>query len=141
MRMRTAWVPFASVPPSPRMHHPLRFLFSRSVVLEGKSCNGSALHGFLIFRFELFEFARKLMLIGVLTAVSQTSQAYLNVAHTVSFFSLIVFANCRPFVEPRLDRCARVAAEASVRVRACVLAYPRARARVCMRFCCVRMRP
>jgi hypothetical protein len=60
-----------------------------------------------VCRFELFEFARKLVLIGVLTAVSPSSQAYLNVAHTVSFFSMIVFANCRPFVEPRLDRCVR----------------------------------
>ncbi len=56
-------------------------------------------------RFELFEFIRKLVLIGVLTAVAESSQAYLNVAHTVSFFSLIIFANCRPFVEPKLDRC------------------------------------
>jgi hypothetical protein len=56
-------------------------------------------------RFELFEFIRKLLLIGVLTAVAPSSEAYLNVAHAVSFFSLIVFANCRPFVEPRLDRC------------------------------------
>ena len=56
-------------------------------------------------RFELFEFIRKLVLIGVLTAVAPSSQAYLNVAHAVSFFSLIIFANCRPFVEPKLDRC------------------------------------
>jgi hypothetical protein len=56
-------------------------------------------------RFEIFEFVRKLLLIGVLTAVSGSSQAYLNVAHTVSFFSLLIFAKCQPFVDPRLDRC------------------------------------
>ena len=55
--------------------------------------------------FELFEFVRKLVLIGVLTAVAPSSQAYLNVAHAVSFFSILVFSQCRPFVEPRLDRC------------------------------------
>jgi hypothetical protein len=56
-------------------------------------------------RFEIFEFVRKLLLIGVLTAVSESSQAYLNVAHAVSFFSLLIFAKCQPFVDPRLDRC------------------------------------
>ena len=56
-------------------------------------------------RFEIFEFVRKLLLIGVLTAVSGSSQAYLNVAHTVSFFSLLIFAKCQPFVDPTLDRC------------------------------------
>ena len=56
-------------------------------------------------RFEIFEFVRKLVLIGVLTAVSESSQAYLNVAHAVSFFSLLIFAKCQPFVDPRLDRC------------------------------------
>jgi hypothetical protein len=56
-------------------------------------------------RFEIFEFIRKLLLIGVLTAVSESSQAYLNVAHAVSFFSLLIFAKCQPFVDPKLDRC------------------------------------
>ena len=56
-------------------------------------------------RFEIFEFVRKLLLIGVLTAVSESSQAYLNVAHAVSFFSLLIFAKCQPFVDPKLDRC------------------------------------
>jgi hypothetical protein len=59
--------------------------------------------------FELFEFVRKLVLIGVLTAVAPSSQAYLNVAHAVSFFSILVFSQCRPFVEPRLDRCVDIA--------------------------------
>ena len=58
--------------------------------------------------FEIFEFVRKLLLIGVLTAVSESSQAYLNVAHAVSFFSLLVFAKCQPFIDPRLDRCGAV---------------------------------
>ncbi len=56
-------------------------------------------------RYELLEFVRKLILIGVLTAVSETSQAYLFVALAVSFLAALVFATIKPFVDPRLDRC------------------------------------
>ena len=56
-------------------------------------------------RYELLEFVRKLILIGVLTAVLETSEAYLFVALAVSFLAALVFATIKPFVHPRLDRC------------------------------------
>jgi hypothetical protein len=57
-----------------------------------------------LVRYELLEFVRKLILIGVLTAVSETSQAYLGVALVVSFLAALVFAVHKPFVDPMLDR-------------------------------------
>ena len=56
-------------------------------------------------RYELLEFVRKLILIGVLTAVLETSEAYLFVALAVSFLAALVFATIKPFVDPVLDRC------------------------------------
>jgi hypothetical protein len=58
-----------------------------------------------VVRYELLEFMRKLILIGVLTVVSETSQAYLSVALVVSFIAALVFATTKPFVDPMLDRC------------------------------------
>ena len=43
-------------------------------------------------------------MIGILTVVSSSSVAYLTMAHTITFFALVCFAHCKPYVEPEIDR-------------------------------------
>jgi hypothetical protein len=55
-------------------------------------------------RFEILEILRKLILIGVLTAVSPNSIAYFNVALAVSFGAFGIFCHSHPLADPSADR-------------------------------------
>ena len=55
-------------------------------------------------RFEVLECLRKLVLIGVLTAVAPNSIAYFSVALAVSFAAVGIFAHLKPLEDPSSDR-------------------------------------
>jgi hypothetical protein len=55
-------------------------------------------------RFDVLESLRKLILISVLTAVSENSIAYFNVALAVSFAAFGIFSHFKPLAEPAADR-------------------------------------
>jgi len=55
-------------------------------------------------RFEILEIWRKLVLVSLLAAVAEGSLAFLVAGFLVSLFMLLVFVECKPYVEPQVDR-------------------------------------